>query len=301
MQYANGGSQYPMVVSVAGASIYTNGVQSTPVNVLASPGVAQIGANCSSGSSESNSANCTSRTAALQQLLTMDSGISLVQAASGTTSNAFTYTNLLNNARLGVPALATAFPSSGIGPQLQQVAQMIQVRAALGVKRQIFFVAMGGFDTHTSQGTTSGTGAQPTLLQQLSQGMNAFYQALGETAMGTEPGNVQGLQNNVTAFTLSDFGRALQPNTGGGSDHAWGNHQLIMGGAVHGGDMYGRFPTLVFGTGDDAGSNGRWIPTTSIDQYGATLASWFGVDDPTLPMIFSNLHNFPQQKLGFMG
>lgn len=300
MQFANAGAQYPMVVSVAGASIYTNGQQTTPVNVLATPGQPQTGLSCSSGSSEANNANCVTRSNGVQSLLTMDSGVKLVQDASATTGNAFTYTNALNNARVGAANILTTFPGNGIGPQLQQVAQIIQVRQALGVKRQIFFVALGGFDTHTNQQTAAGGGAQPSLLQQLSQGLNAFYSALGESAMGTEAGNAQGLQNNVTTFTLSDFSRALQPNTGGGTDHAWGNHQFIMGGAVHGGDMYGQYPALTMNAGVDAGNNGRWIPTTSVDQYGATLAAWFGVDNNTLPAIFPNLSNFASKNLGFV-
>ena len=165
------------------------------------------------------------------------------------------------------------------------------MRAALGLSRQIFFVSLGGFDTHSGQGTVAGTGAQPTLLQVLSQGLKAFDDAMAYLAV----------QNSVTTFTVSDFGRALQPNTGGGSDHAWGNHQLIMGGAVHGQELYGQFPTLSLGGPNDSSNNGRWIPTTSIDQYGATLASWFGVDSANLPSIFPNLGNFATQNLGFLG
>jgi len=105
----------------------------------------------------------------------------------------------------------------------------------------------------------------------------------------------------VTTFTLSDFGRTLQPDSNAGSDHAWGSHHLILGGAVHGGDFYGTFPTLALGGPDDAGSEGRWIPTTSLDQYGATLANWFGVPTADLPSVFPNLPNFTQQTLNFMG
>jgi len=109
------------------------------------------------------------------------------------------------------------------------------------------------------------------------------------------------LANSITTFTLSDFGRTLLNNTAGGSDHAWGNHQLIMGGAVKGGDMYGKFPVHALDGPDDTDSSGRWLPTTSLDQYGATLASWFGVSDADLPAVFSNLNNFAVRKLGFLG
>ena len=110
-----------------------------------------------------------------------------------------------------------------------------------------------------------------------------------------------GVANSVTTFTLSDFGRTLQSNTDNGSDHAWGNHHIVMGGSVKGGEMFGRFPIHALGGPDDAGNNGRWIPTTSLDQYGATLASWFGVADSDLASVFPHLNNFPVRKIGFLG
>jgi uncharacterized protein (DUF1501 family) len=110
-----------------------------------------------------------------------------------------------------------------------------------------------------------------------------------------------GVGPQVTTFTLSDFGRTYKPDSNSGSDHAWGSHHLIMGGAVKGGDFYGTFPTLALGGPDDATSEGRWIPTTSLDQYGATLASWFGVPTADLPSIFPNLGNFTNPTLSFLG
>jgi len=120
--------------------------------------------------------------------------------------------------------------------------------------------------------------------------MAAFSQATVE----------MGVANNVTTFTLSDFGRTYSPNSDG-TDHAWGSHHLIMGGAVKGGDFYGTFPTLAVNGPDDATGEGRWVPTTSIDQYAATLAQWFGVAATDLPSIFPNLANFGTPTLGFMG
>jgi len=284
MKAANGGAQFPTAVSVAGAPVFCNGVQTFPATVVpgnaSNPGVA-----CSAGSSTSD---CNARTTAMQQLLTFDTGVTLIQADSQITSRAFLFSQLLSSALNGLPALTTVFPATSLGGQLKQVAQIIQARTALNLHRQIFFCSLGGFDTHSGQGTL--TGIQPNLLIQVSKAMSQFFAATQEL----------GVANSVTTFTLSDFGRTLQNNTNGGSDHAWGNHQLIMGGSVKGGDMYGAFPTQALGGPDDAGSNGRWLPSTSLDQYGATLASWFGVAATDLPSVFPNLNNFTVKNLGFV-
>src|SRR5258708_23284013 len=282
MASANAGAQYPPVVSVAGAPVFCNGVQTFPAAVV--PGnTSNPGVNCSNGSSTSD---CNARTATMQQLLTFDTGVTLIQADSQITSKAFLYSQLLTSALNGQPALATVFPNTGLGSQLKQETPTIKARSALGLKRQIFFCSLGGFDTHSGQGTLAG--AQPALLTQLSKAMSAFLTATQE----------MGVQNSVTAFTLSDFGRTLQSNTGGGSDHAWGNHHLVMGGSVNGGDLYGKFPTHALGGPDDAGNSGRWLPSTSLDQYGATLASWFGVQNVDLSSVFPNINNFTFKNLG---
>jgi uncharacterized protein (DUF1501 family) len=181
--------------------------------------------------------------------------------------------------------LKTVFPTTSIGAQLQQVAEIIQVQSALGMRRQIFFASLGGFDTHTDEINTHNL-----LYPQLSPALAAFYDALQELSMA----------ENVTTFTESDFSRTLQPTSGGGSDHAWGSHHLVLGGAVKGGTVYGKFPQLILAGPDDADTRGRWIPSTSIDQYGATLSSWFGVPDSVLPTVFPNLPNFSSPKLSFL-
>jgi uncharacterized protein (DUF1501 family) len=167
---------------------------------------------------------------------------------------------------------------------MQQIAQIIQVRAALGVQRQIFFCGIGNFDTHSNQ-----LALQAQLLSQIDPAMNAFYNATVE----------MGVQNSVTSFTMSDFARTFQPNSNTGTDHAWGSHHMVFGGAVKGG-MYGTFPSLILGGINDAGSNGRWIPTTAGVQYAATLASWFGVPANQLATVFPTIGNFPTANLGFV-
>ena len=132
-------------------------------------------------------------------------------------------------------------------------------------------------------------GAQ--LFQQLNDGMVAFYNTIRD----------MGLANSITIYTDTEFNRALTPNSSGGTEPAWGGHQLILGGAVKGNAIYGTFPTLALGGPDDADQNGRWIPTTALDQYAATLATWFGVSAANLPAIFPNLANFSTSNLGFMG
>jgi uncharacterized protein (DUF1501 family) len=186
------------------------------------------------------------------------------------------------------------------------VARLIKTRDSLNINRQIFYVQIGGFDTHTTQVTN-----QSNLFGQVSQAMRWFWDEMG----------VQGMQNDVTLFTLSDFGRTFNPAGSGagvvGTDHGWGNHMLVLGGSVLGGDVYGSlrpdgtgtyFPTLTLGGADDTDSGtaprGRWIPTTSVDQYAAALARWFGMaqDTATLNTVFPNLANFPGSfsQLGFL-
>ena len=223
---------------------------------------------------------------AINSLLSTESGVNLVQAANDTLSHSITDAAALAGALAKSTALKTVFPATSIGQQLQQVAQIIQVSSYLGMRRQIFFCSLGGFDTHSDQLDT-----QVSLFGQLDPAVSAFYNSTIE--LGVAP--------NVTSFTLSDFSRTFQPGSNGGTDHAWGSSQLIVGGAVQGGDIFGQFPTLALGGPNDAGNNGRWIPTTSVDQYGATLASWFGVQPTELPAIFPNLANFTVPTLGFMG
>lgn len=276
VQY-NVNAQIPMIASVAGDTLFCNGASTSPASV--SPG--NLGnASCSEG------AECAGRLATAQQLVNFSTGVSLVQADNQITSSAYNIAASLTAATAGVPALKTTFPANnGLASQLKQIAQLIQVRSALGVQRQIFFAGVGNFDTHSTQLTL-----QNGLLAQVSAALGAFYQATVEL----------GVQSEVTTFTMSDFSRTFQPNSNTGSDHAWGSHHMVMGGAVQGGKMYGTFPTLALGGPDDSGSNGRWVPTTASTQYAATLAQWFGVSSAQLPTVFPYIGNFANNSLNFV-
>jgi uncharacterized protein (DUF1501 family) len=191
--------------------------------------------------------------------------------------------DLVSNAIASAPTLNTVFPTGQLGTQLQTVAQLIAVRDRLNLERQVYFVATGGFDTHDDQEQN-----QPGLIGGISDAIGAFYDATVEL----------GVANSVTTFTQSDFGRTLTSN-GDGTDHAWGGIQMLTGGAVVGRNIYGTYPLLSIGGADDVGG-GRMIPTTSADQYAATLARWFGVDPADLATVAPNIGNFIVQDLGFL-
>ena len=163
------------------------------------------------------------------------------------------------------------------------------------MSRQIFFVQLGGFDTHSGQ-----INGQGNLMMQVSQALKAFYD---ETV-------AQGIDSQVTTFTMSDFNRTLNPAGSGsntGTDHAWAGHHFVMGGAVLGGNFYGRptangsiFPTLVNNGPDDISTRGRFVPTVSVEMYAATMARWFGLTEGQLALVFPYINNFPTSNLGFM-
>jgi uncharacterized protein (DUF1501 family) len=230
---------------------------------------------------------------AMQQILDLSDTNLQRNAIAGVTSNAIETGDLLNDA---VADTANAnywtvqFPTTSLGNQLRMVARLIAARSALNMKRQIFFTSVGGYDTHTSQvvDTNPTSGSHANLLNELSNAIYAFQRAMEQI----------GVPDKVTSFTASDFGRTF-PTNGQGSDHGWGNHHFIVGGAVKGGRTYGAFPVLQVGGPDDT-STGRWIPKIAVDEYSATLARWFGVSAGDLTTVFPNIGRFTSPDLGFM-
>jgi uncharacterized protein (DUF1501 family) len=200
------------------------------------------------------------------------------------TNRAIKNNALLTSGLAGV-TVQTRFPAnSTLSDQLRMIAKIIAARKVLGMRRQIFFCSVNGYDTHSNELQT-----QTNLLSELSECMSAFYQATKELA----------ISDRVTLFTASDFGRTFQSN-GSGADHAWGSHAFVLGGSVRGGRIYGAYPTLALRGPDDIGE-GRWVPTTSVDQYSATLAKWFGISSQTdLTTVLPNIGRFATSDIGFL-
>jgi uncharacterized protein (DUF1501 family) len=302
----NTNGQISLSVSLAGANTFEVG------NIVSQYAVSTSGAISLSGVTGA-------RLAALTNILGLPYANLQAQAYADVAQHSIQTGSLLNNAITNTSATnnfwVTNFPAtittpnggstftSSLSSQLKMVARLIEAgnRAAgnptngLGMKRQIFFCQVGGYDLHTGQTNYTSAnpnnvilGAHANLLAELSQSLNAFQRAMEQL----------GLSQKVTAFTASDFGRTF-PSNGQGSDHGWGSHHLILGGAVKGGKTYGTFPTLTVNGPDDT-NTGRWIPTTAIDQYFATIATWFGVDNSNLATVFPNLGRFTKPNLGFI-
>jgi uncharacterized protein (DUF1501 family) len=313
----NQGGQVSMAVTLAGSNIFQVGdVNSAPQYAITTSGAVQL----------SNVSGA--RKTALESLLASQKVSPDLQtkAYAQVMDHSIDQAEILTAALAGnasAPWLAN-FPTNVVTPngggsfssslmrQMKMVARLIHLGSksvasgGLGMRRQIFFIQVGGYDTHTNQTNNAGQteidntqviiGSHARLLAELSQSLNALYQAMND--IGVPPGLSSPLTDSVTAFTASDFSRTF-PANGYGSDHGWGGHQLVMGGAVKGGATYGKFPTLAVNGPDDT-STGRWIPTTAVDQYAATLATWFGVDSAQLDTVFPNLGRFSTPNLGFI-
>jgi uncharacterized protein (DUF1501 family) len=299
-----------LMVSLAGANTFEVG------NLVSQYAVSTSGAIALSMPGTPSGGASTNRMPALLNVLGLPYTNLQSQAYAAAAENAINVGALLNNAisntaaatfwsnafpvRITPPEGGAAFTSS-LSPQLEMVARLIAAgntplaNGGFGMKRQIFFCQVGGYDLHTGQtnysaGTPNNVliGAHTNLLAELSQSMYAFQRAMEQLK----------LSNQVTSFTCSDFSRTF-PSNGQGSDHGWGSHHLILGGAVKGQSTYGQFPVQTVNGPNDT-STGRWIPTTAVDQYFATLATWFGIDAANLATVFPNLSRFPSSNLGFI-
>ena len=313
----NSGGQVSMAVTVAGSNIFEVGMQNfAPQYAITTSGAVQL------------SSVTGARKTALQAITNANklSADLQTKAYASVLDHAIAEADILTTAlnAQGTPSWFSRFPSNVTTPnggstfssslmsQMKIVARLIELGSkavasgGLGMKRQIFFIQVGGYDTHTNQTSNAGSssandakviiGAQANLLAELSQTLNGLVLALQD--IDTIRGGGSNLKSSVTAFTASDFSRTF-PTNGSGSDHGWGGHHLVIGGAVKGGATYGKFPTLAVNGPDDTGI-GRWIPTTAVDQYSATLAAWFGVGSSDMSTIFPNLGRFASANLGFV-
>ncbi|MCF6254598.1 MAG: DUF1501 domain-containing protein [Thiomicrorhabdus sp.] len=278
---ANTNPNQPALFSLAGNNPWQRGIH--PLNFTLNPslGVEEIKAfQKNTGPRWQNS-----RIEAWNKIIQSNHHTSLLEQHT-----AQTYTQTEERIRPLITALTetqeiiTPYPESSLAKQLKMVARMISIRESLGMRRQIFFVRIGGWDTHANQ-----LNLHSERLKELNDALNSFYKT-------TEELNVE---NSVTTFTTSEFGRSYTANNDG-TDHAWASHHLVMGGAVKGGKVHGEMLDLLLDGPDDAHSSGRFIPKYGVDQYGATFAKWMGMTDSDINEIFPNLHNFDTNDLGFM-
>jgi uncharacterized protein (DUF1501 family) len=272
---ANAGALAPIGMSVAGNNVLQAGETTVQYQLTTNGPVAVRDLNRLYGVRSSGDA--------YRSVLTQPRTNLLEAEYAGIVSRAISTEAGVSAALAGVPALSTVFPQSRTGAQMAMIARMIAARSALGQNRQIFFAAIGGWDFHDNL-----LEDQANRLTELGAAMAAFHAATEEL----------GVSQSVTTFTASDFGRALQYN-GRGSDHGWGAHHFVMGGAVRGGRVYGSWPDVALGSSDDAGQ-GRLIPTTSVDEYAAELAGWFGVPPGMLSDVIPHIGRFDRANMDFL-
>jgi uncharacterized protein (DUF1501 family) len=307
----NGAATFPMIASLGGTNVFSIGAFRRPLALASAPSSLSRVIRLDGFPNPPATLPGIPRYDAMTALHVIDDDFTLIKSVNQIHTSAFETMEALRNAGDPVPAPFPLSPRTGLGNQLEQIAKIIKINHddpnLLGLKRQIFFCSIGGFDTHGDQvdGSDSTTGQHANLWTSIDNAVKAFYDAMVTV----------GVADRVTLFTMSEFGRTFVPNGGLGTDHAWGNHVFVVGGAVAGGDFYGVpgtgpgqngtvFPTLTAAGPDDtdsgSGARGRWIPTTAVDQVGATLAKWMGVPNADLGGVFPNIGNFSTSDLGFM-
>jgi len=276
-QSSNGTSATLTCINSAGNAVYLSGKQAVQYSVGSTGPVALTGNTSLFGSAAGSTALKTLMGATQASLLANEHAVVSKRSLD-------TYVQV-STALTAAPTLATTFPTTSLGNQLKIIARLIASSAQLGTKRQVFFASIGGFDLHDFLAAQ-----QPVRLAEIAGAMKAFYDATVEL----------GISDKVTSFTASDFGRTLVANDDG-SDHGWGSMHLMMGGAVKGRKLYGTAPVMADNGPDDVGQ-GRLLPSTSVDQYAATLASWFGVTNTDMPTVLPNIGNYNAStwNLGFV-
>ena len=276
---ANGSTQLPTCFSMDNANFFQPGNHSVPIAINANRGpqlMPYLDANASSLNG--------GRDAAMEQLLRLSTNHGMENFAANSYVSARDSSRALSSVINASPDLGPVAPNNRLASQLRMIARMISGREQLGLNRQIFFAGLGGWDTHDNQ--------TPRLIS-LTQQLNAAFSQFNRDVA------TLGVQNEVTTFTTSDFGRTLTIN-GDGSDHGWGGHYMVMGGAVNGGQLYGDWPNYAVGSEDDIGNEGRVIPRMSLNEYGASLGSWMGLSNSDLPDVFPDLANFgPEWQSGY--
>jgi len=267
---ANGATALPATYSMNNANYFQPGNRSTPISIhpLTGPQLLPY----LDGQRRASNGD---RDETMQRILNQSTNNLLEEFAARSFENARDSARLLYSAIENGPDFGAVDSDNKLEMQLRMVARMIAGREQLGQRRQIFFVGLGGWDTHDNQSPRLNN-----LTLQLDAALANFNQALSS----------MGVENEVTTFTASDFGRTLTIN-GDGSDHGWGGHYMVMGGAVNGGNLYGEWPQYSLGASDDIGK-GRIIPTMSVNQYGAALGSWMGLSNSDLLDVFPDLDRF---------
>ena len=277
LMLAGNGQSVFTCISVTGNAVFLSGQQAVQYQLSSSGAVAINGIKATLFGSASAQA-------ALRSLITAPRTHLFENELTRVTRRSIDAEAQVSSALAALPTLNTVFDTSNpLANQLRMVARIIAARGTLGPQRQVFMVSLGGFDLHSNLAES-----HPALLARVAGALNAFHDATVEL----------GVDQQVTAFTASDFGRTLSVN-GNGSDHGWGAHHLVLGGAVKGGRFYGTPPAVAVNGPDDVGQ-GRLLPTTAVDEFAATLARWFGVSVAELPLVVPNIDRFAHPDLGFL-
>jgi uncharacterized protein (DUF1501 family) len=270
-------AEIPPLVSIAGAQLALLGSRKSPLILPSSGGVSRSGYNAASTDAaviaRQQALNAFSDASAFGAVTDFTGrGMSSAYAQAATANAIITSTTSMVDQYFKNPTTGATLTSE-ISRQLLRAARMIEARNTLGHAKQTFFVSQGGYDTHNGQAASHNS-----LYADLAMALAAFYAAM----------KALGVANNVTAFTMSDFGRVYKPNANAGTDHAWGSNHLVLGAALAKGKVHGRYPDTTYGGAEDAYNDGRWIPSIAVEEYVGAIAQWYGVAAADMPYVFPN-------------